>query len=43
MSEQIFDVAVVGSGAGGAKLFVEKGSRMNDSNFDEGLESAPNF
>ena len=33
----------VGSGAGGAKLFVEKGSRMNDSNFDEGLESAPNF
>lgn len=33
----------VGSGASGAKLFVEKGSRMNDSNFDEGLESAPNF
>jgi replicative DNA helicase len=35
----------IGSGAGpdGAKLFVEKGSRMNESNFDEGLDDARPF
>ncbi|MFN9949810.1 MAG: replicative DNA helicase [Bacteroidota bacterium] len=35
----------IGSGIGpdGAKLFVEKGSRMNESNFDEGLDDARPF
>ena len=33
----------VGSGSDSAKLFVEKGSRMNDTNFDEGLDNATPF
>ena len=33
----------VGSGADGAKLFVEKGSRMNDTNFDEGIDDVRPF